>query len=189
MKKVVNSVLILAIAVGTMAFTATVKKKVNPAKSTIQWKGEKVLGEHFGTIKLQEGYLEMDGDALTGGMFVVDMTTITVTDLEGESKGKLEGHLKSDDFFGIENHPSATLVINKASAMDNGYKVTGNITIKGTTEPVSFNLMMNDNDTATAKLVIDRTKFGIRYGSGSFFDNLGDKAISDNFELDVTLAF
>jgi polyisoprenoid-binding protein YceI len=188
MKKVVNSVLILAVAFGAMAFTTPIKKKINAAQSSIEWKGEKVTGSHNGTIKLKEGYLEMDGDALTGGMFVVDMTTIEVTDLEGNSKGKLEGHLRSDDFFGIKNHPTATLVVTSATPAKNGYKVEGKITIKGTTEPITFNLVKN-GDTATAKLVIDRTKFGIRYGSGSFFDNLGDKTIYDDFELDVKLAF
>ena len=189
MKKVVNSVLILAVVFGTVAFTTPVKKKINTDQSTIKWKGEKVLGEHHGTIKLQEGFLEMNGDALTGGKFVVDMTSITVTDLEGGSKGKLEGHLKSDDFFGVKNHPTATLIVTSGTPVMNGFNVSGNITIKGITEPVTFDLMNNDDATATAKLVIDRTKFGIRYGSGSFFDNLGDKTISDDFELDVVLAF
>ncbi|NNF30224.1 MAG: YceI family protein [Flavobacteriaceae bacterium] len=188
MKKVVNSVLILAVAFGSMAFTTPVKKKINPAESTIKWKGEKVLGSHHGTIALKEGFLEMDGDKITGGRFVVDMTSIENNDLEGGSKGKLEGHLKSDDFFGVKSHPTATLEITSATAAKNGYDITGNITIKGITESISFNLVKNGN-TATAKLAIDRTKFGIRYGSGSFFDNLGDKTISDNFELDVKLAF
>ncbi len=189
MKKVVNSVLVIAVAFGAMAFTTPVKKKINASQSTIEWKGEKVTGSHTGTISLKEGYLEMDDDALTGGMFVVDMTTINVTDLEGASKGKLEGHLKSDDFFGIENHPTATLEVISGTATKDGFKVSGNITIKGTTEPITFNLVKNGDSGATAKLVIDRTKFGIRYGSGSFFDNLGDKTISDDFELEVKLVF
>jgi len=188
MKKVVNSVLILVVALGSMAFTTPVKKKINTAQSTIEWKGEKVLGSHNGTIMLKEGYLEMDGDKITGGRFVVDMTTIVNNDLEGGSKGKLEGHLKSDDFFGVKTYPTATLEITSATNGKVGYDITGNITIKGVTEQISFNLV-NNGETATAKLVIDRTKFGIRYGSGSFFDNLGDKTISDDFELDVTLAF
>ena len=189
MKKVVNSVLILAIALGTMAFTTPVKKKVNITKSSINWKGEKVLGAHYGTIKFQEGWIEMNDEGITSGNFVVDMTSMVVTDLEGESKGKLEGHLKSDDFFGVKNHPTASLKINSSTKIKNGYKVKGDITIKGTTEPISFKLVKNSDNTHSAKLVINRTKFGIRYGSGSFFDNLGDKTINDNFELDVKLAF
>ncbi len=189
MKKVVNSVLILAISAGTMSFTTPVKKKIDTNKSTINWKGEKVVGTHYGTLNFQEGWLEMSGDGITGGKFVVDMTSIVVTDLKGGSKGKLEGHLKSDDFFGVENHPVATLEIKSASKNSNGYAVKGDITIKGTTEPVTFDLVANEDGSHSAKLVIDRTKFGIRYGSGSFFDNLGDKTINDNFELEAKLVF
>ncbi|MEL6812584.1 MAG: YceI family protein, partial [Bacteroidota bacterium] len=139
-------------------------------------------------IDLKDGYLEMDGEQLIGGTFVVDMTTINVTDLEGEYKTKLEGHLKSDDFFGIANHPTATLVITKAKKDGNTHDVSGNITIKGTTKPVNFELEMGETGAA-ASLKIDRTEFGLRYGSGSFTDNLGDNAISDNFTLDVNLKF
>ncbi|MCW5520729.1 YceI family protein [Aureitalea sp. L0-47] len=187
MKKVVNSALILVIALGAMAFTTPVKKKVNVSKSTINWKGEKVLGTHHGTLKFKEGWIEMDDNGISGGKFVVDMTSLVVTDLEGGSKGKLEGHLKSDDFFGVNDHPTATLMITSASKIDSGYKVKGDITIKGTTEPVSFMLMDNGDNTHSAKLVIDRTKFGIRYGSGSFFDDLGDKTINDEFELEAKI--
>ena len=189
MKKVVNSVLILALAFGAMAFTTPVKKKVDTSKSSIKWKGEKVTGTHYGTLKFQEGWLEMNDNGISGGEFVVDMTTIEVTDLKGESKGKLEGHLKSDDFFGVKNYPTATLKITSATKADNGFAVKGNITIKKNTEPISFNLMDNGDGTHSAKLVIDRSKFDVRYGSGSFFDNLGDKTIYDDFELDVLIAF
>lgn len=189
MKNLEKSVLIIAIAIGSMAFTTPVKKSINPEKSSIDWKGEKVLGTHTGTISLQEGHLEMDANGITGGKFIVDMNTITVTDLEGGSKGKLEGHLKSDDFFGVKNYPTASLVINSAKKTDYGYDVSANITIKGITEPISFVLNEHEDGTMTTKLVIDRTKFDVRYGSGSFFDNLGDKTISDDFKLDVKLAF
>ncbi|MFC7356824.1 YceI family protein [Jejudonia soesokkakensis] len=189
MKTIFKSVLILTVAVGATAFTTTMKKTINVETSTITWKGKKVLGSHTGTINLQEGYLEMDGDQLTGGMFVVDMTSINVTDLKaGEGKEKLEGHLKSDDFFGVENFPTATLVINSATKNADGYIVNGDITIKGTTLPIEFDLDMGADFAATS-LKIDRTKFNVRYGSGSFFDNLGDNTIADNFELDVTLKF
>ena len=187
-KNVLKSVLILAVAAGTAAFTSTMEKKINIEESTIEWKGKKVLGSHTGTINLQDGHLEMEGDQLTGGTFTVDMTSITVTDLEGESKGKLEGHLKSDDFFGVENHPTSTLEITSASNKGNVYDVTANLTIKGKTEPVTFELIMGES-AATTTLKIDRTKYGVRYGSGSFFDSLGDNTISDTFTLDVTLKF
>lgn len=189
MKKTVNSTLILAIAFGSMAFTTPVKKEINSAKSSIEWKGEKVLGAHTGTIDLKEGYLEMDASGITGGKFVVDMTSIIVTDLEGGSKGKLEGHLKSDDFFGVKSYPTATLEITSATKTVSGYDVSANITIKGVTEPVTFVLNNNEDGSMSTDLVLDRTKFGVRYGSGSFFDNLGDNTISDEFKLKVKLAF
>jgi polyisoprenoid-binding protein YceI len=186
--KTMKTLLIIAVVLTASAFTTPIKKKIDINKSSITWTGKKILGSHNGTIALTEGYLEMDGENLIGGMFVVDMTSIDVTDLEGESKGKLEGHLKSDDFFGIANHPTATLVINDATKDGNTYTVNGDITIKGTTEAVNFELEMGESAAITS-LKIDRTKFGIRYGSGSFSDDLGDKAISDKFTLDVTLKF
>ena len=187
-KNVIKSVLILAVAAGTASFTSTMEKKINIEESTIEWKGKKVLGSHTGTINLQDGHLEMEGDQLTGGQFTVDMTSITVTDLKGEDKAKLEGHLKSDDFFGVDNYATSKLVINSATKNGNTYAVNGDITIKGKTEPITFDLVMGES-AATTNFKIDRTKFGVRYGSGSFFDNLGDNTISNDFTLDVTLKF
>jgi len=187
-KKVFKSLLILAVAAGSAAFTSTMEKKINITESSIEWKGKKVLGSHNGTINLKDGHLEMEGDQLKGGEFTVDMTSITVNDLSGEDKGKLEGHLKSDDFFGVNDHPTAKLVINSATKNGNTHNVKGDLTIKGTTEPISFDLVMGEN-SATTSFKIDRTKYGARYGSGSFFDNLGDNTISDNFTLDVNLKF
>lgn len=186
--KTIKSLAIIAVVLTASAFTTPTKKKIDIAESKIEWKGKKILGSHTGTIQLKEGYLEMDSDQLVGGMFVVDMTTITVTDLEGENKRKLETHLKSDEFFGIANHPTATLVINSATKNGNSYDVQANITIKGTTQPIEFELEMGKSGAQTS-FKIDRTKFGVRYGSGSFADNLGDNAISDKFTLDVLLKF
>ena len=187
--KLLKSVLVIAVVLTASAFTTPIKKTINASESSIVWTGKKILGSHTGTIKLQEGYLEMDNDQLTGGMFVVDMTSIAVTDLEaGKGKEKLEGHLKSADFFGIDAHPTATLTITKATKNGNTYDVSANLTIKGTTEAINFELEMGSS-AAIASLKVDRTKFGIRYGSGSFSDDLGDKAISDKFLLDVNLKF
>jgi polyisoprenoid-binding protein YceI len=186
--RILKSLLIITTIFTVSAFTTPIKKNIDITESQIIWKGKKILGSQTGTINLKEGYLEMEDDLLTGGKFVVDMTSITVTDLEGEYKGKLERHLKSDDFFGIENHPTATLIINKATKKGNTYDLSGDITIKGITQAINFELEMGVT-AATANLKIDRTKFGIRYGSGSFSDDLGDKAISDKFTLDVNLKF
>ncbi|MCB7481065.1 YceI family protein [Christiangramia sediminis] len=176
------------IVLTTLAFTDN-KKEVDVEASSVEWTGEKVTGSHNGTINLESGHLMMEDDKIVGGEFVMDMSTITVTDLTGENKGKLEGHLKSEDFFGVEKHPTAKLVITSAAAKGNGkYGIVGDLTIKNETHPITFDLEMN-RDSASTQLTIDRSKYNVRYGSGSFFDNLGDKTIYDNFELDVNLKF
>lgn len=188
MKTIIKSLLILAVIITASAFTNPIKKKIEVKESTIVWTGKKIMGSHTGTINLTEGYLELEGDQLIGGKFIVDMTSLVDTDLEGESKGKLEGHLKSDDFFGVATYPTATLVINSATNKGNVYKVLGEMTIKGITNPITFELILGTSAARTT-LLIDRTEYNVRYGSGSFFDGLGDKTISDNFELDVKLKF
>ncbi len=191
MKKTIVSIALAAI----FGFTATAstpiekeKKEVKVSESTVTWKGYKVTGSHEGTIDLKSGYLEMDGDKLIGGQFVVDMTSISNSDLDGDSKGKLEGHLKSDDFFGVANHPTAKLVFTSVEPMNkNSYTVTGNLTIKETTKPITLVVSVYENK-ATATMKVDRAEYDVRYGSGSFFDNLGDKTIYDEFDLVVDLA-
>jgi len=116
------------------------------------------------------------------------MTSIKVTDMEGEYADKLAGHLKADDFFGTDKHPTATLKFTKVGGHGSHYHVTADLTIKGITSPVKFEMNVGDN-AATTKLKIDRTKYGIKYGSASFFDDLKDKAISDEFDIDVALKF
>lgn len=182
------------IAVALVAFVsvtslAQVSKKVDAAKSSINWVGKKVTGEHSGNITLKEGTLIFKGKKVVGGNFTVDMTTINTTDLEGKGKASLDGHLKSDDFFGTEKFPTATLVIKSIGEKTaNVYSVTADLTIKGKTEPVKFELNVAGN-TASAALKVNRTKYDIKYGSGSFFSDLGDKTISDDFDLNVKLAF
>ncbi|MFD1096657.1 YceI family protein [Salegentibacter chungangensis] len=187
-KNLLKGAVASAIVLATVAFT-NVKKQIDVKSSEVTWTGEKVTGSHEGTIEFKDGYLSVDDDKILGGEFIIDMTSINVTDLEGDNKAKLEGHLKSDDFFGVANHPTSKLVITSASKKSgNTYGVVGDLTIKGKTNPVTFDLVW-DGDTATADLSIDRTKYDVRYGSGSFFDNLGDKTIYDNFDLEVELKF
>ncbi|WP_442844780.1 YceI family protein [Leeuwenhoekiella sp. H156] len=186
--KTVKSILILAVAVGTASFTTkAIMEKVSVKTSSITWTGKKVTGKHVGTIDLKDGFFTMEGDNITGGEFHIDMTSIECTDLSGDSKGQLEGHLKSDDFFGVDNYPTAKLVITNAVKKGNTYKVTGDLTIKKTTEPVTFELERAGSNFSTV-LTIDRSKYDVRYGSGSFFDNLGDKTIYDDFTLDINLS-
>lgn len=179
MKKLFFVILSLSLTISGFSQTKKVKS------STITWVGKKVTGSHDGTVKLQSGQLTFNKGKLTGGVFVIDMKSIVVTDLDGEYKTKLENHLKSDDFFGVEKHPTARLVFRKIKAVGkNQFDVTANLTIKGVTKPISFRLNMDGNKAST-KLDINRTEYNIRYGSGKFFDNLGDKMIYDNFEVNV----
>lgn len=187
MKNLKTIAIVLFVAVSTIATAQS--KKVDASKSTITWIGKKVTGQHNGTVALKEGTLIFKGKKLTGGNFTVDMTSLTSTDLTGEYLGKLNGHLKSEDFFGTEKYPTSKLVFKKIATKANGlYTVTADLTIKDVTAPVTFDITVKEN-TATSTLKIDRTKYGIKYGSGSFFDNLGDKTISDEFELTVNLQF
>ncbi len=186
-----NLALATLVAFFTFSFTTlkAAKKDIKTTNSTVVWKGYKVTGAHQGTIALKSGSLEFDGEKLTGGSFVMDMVSIENTDMEGEYKGKLEGHLKSDDFFGVANHPTATLNFKKVKMTGkNSYKVTANLTIKGITNTVQFDLSVYGNK-ANASLKIDRTEFDVRYGSTSFFDGLKDKAIYDEFDLIADLEF
>ena len=186
-----KTVIAAIIAFATFSFTdiEIEKKDVKVDQSKIVWKGYKVTGSHEGTIALKSGSLSFEEDKLVGGEFVVDMTTLASTDLEGDYKGKLEGHLKSNDFFGVENYPTATLVFNDVKATGkNAYEVTGDLTIKGKTNPITFVISIYGSK-ATASLKIDRSKYDVRYGSASFFDGLKDKVIYDEFDLVVDLEF
>lgn len=190
-----RTILTLALAVFTTGITQATepveveKKEVKTKESTVAWKAYKVTGSHNGTVTLKSGTLMFDNGELTGGEFAVDMTTLISTDLEGGSKYKLEGHLKSDDFFGVESHPTSTLVFtNVKPSGKNSYEVTGDLTIKGITKPVTFDVSIYGSK-ATATMKVDRTRYDVKYGSGSFFDNLGDKTIYDEFDLVVDLEF
>jgi polyisoprenoid-binding protein YceI len=188
MKNLKAIAITLLVTLGTLSVSAQ-SKKVDAAGSKVEWLGKKVAGQHNGTVNLKDGTLVFKKGKLAGGTFTVDMTSLTSTDLTGEYLGKLNGHLKSEDFFGTEKFPTATLVFKKIGVKSAGiYTVTGDLTIKGTTKPITFDLATTAT-TATTKLNVDRTKYDIKYGSKTFFESIGDKAIEDNFELTVNLKF
>lgn len=176
---------VLALTLTTSVFAGT--QKVDTAKSTVKWLGKKVTGEHSGTIGIKEGALEVNGGKVTGGKVVIDMNSIADTDLtDANWNAKLVGHLKSDDFFGVATYPTAELVITKVD----GNNFSGNLTIKGVTNPASFTATPSKEGKSTTykgTLTIDRSKYNVKYGSKSFFENLGDKVIYDEFTLDFSL--
>ena len=160
---------------------------IKVSENSIHWLGKKITGQHEGNINLLSGSLIMENGLLTGGHFIVDMNSIASTDLKGKSAKKLEGSLKSEEWFDAENHPQAKLVFTSVVSQDGGlYNVTGDFTIKGKTNLATFELQVN-NLEATAKVIIDRTLFNILNGSNSFFSNLKDKMVNNYFEIDVSL--
>jgi polyisoprenoid-binding protein YceI len=165
---------------------------VDTKSSTVVWGAKKVTGTHAGTVPLTSGSLIVDNDKLKGGNFVIDVKSLVVTDVtDKDMNGKLTGHLKSDDFFSVEKHPQAKLVISSVKPKGgNAYDVTGKLTIKGITEDVTFPATVKADSkkiTASAKVTVDRTKYDIKFRSANFFENLGDKAIDNDFTLDVNL--
>lgn len=186
--KNLKTIALAFVAFATLSVSAQTKK-IDAKTSTIEWVGKKVTGQHNGTVNFKDGSLVFKGKKLAGGTFTVDMPTLTATDLTGEYLGKLNGHLKSEDFFGTEKFPTATLVFKKIGVKSaNVYAVSADLTIKGITKPVAFDITVNGN-TATTTFNVDRTKYDIKYNSKSFFESIGDKAIYDEFELKVNLKF
>jgi len=171
--------------------------QVDNANSQVKWTGEKILGKHYGTINIKVGSLMMKNNKMTG-VFDIDMNTIVSEDLKGDkaSFDKLIGHLKSDDFFSVAKNPTATFNLRKADKYNPrkgenfNYMLTGDLTIKGITNEIRFPAKIELNDKnliANADFTIDRTKWNVRYGSGSFFDNLGDKAIYDDIKFELLI--
>ncbi len=181
--------LALVVVLSTVSVSAQVKK-IDAAKSAVNWLAKKVTGQHNGTVNLKDGVLVFNkAKKLIGGTFTTDMTSMTATDLTGEYLGKLNGHLKSEDFFNTAKFTTATLVFKTVTAKGaDAYTVTGDLTIKGITKLVTFELATTAN-SATTKFMVDRTKYDIKYGSKSFFESIGDKAIDNEFELAVALKF
>lgn len=177
---------------GTHTAARVAVYEVDNQQSKLSWTAKKVTGAHTGNISVASGQLELDKNVLKGGSFNLDTRSITVTDVTNpDANGKLTGHLKSDDFFSVEKHPTASFVITGATPKGgSNYDVSGKLTIKGITNTISFPAEVAvDGGKATAKatIKIDRTKFDIKYRSTNFFENLGDKAIYDEFTIDVVL--
>jgi len=185
--KTAKTILSLVLVLFTSSLFAQVAN-VKVEKSVIKWEGKKIGGAHDGNIKLKEGQLKIEGNKIVSGTFVMDMNSITNSDIESEDyKNKLIGHLKSDDFFGVANFPTSKLVVKESTAFKDGKAtVKGDLTIKEKTHPIEF-VVTKDGNTYSTVLTVDRAKYDVRYGSKSFFDDLGDKVIYDEFTLDVKL--
>ena len=161
--------------------------------SKVAWLGTELTTKtHFGSLRAQSGNIKIDKDGGVVGNITIDMQSIIVEDLQGRSKEVLENHLKSDDFFGTNNFPTATLEFMSLNRydIDGGQIFNGNLTIKGITNEVEFSAKLVRQTPllhAVGKLVFDRSKYNVRFRSGSFFDDLGDKLILDDIEVDINL--
>tara|TARA_B100000242_G_scaffold240673_1_gene180747 strand:- start:7713 stop:8231 length:519 start_codon:yes stop_codon:yes gene_type:complete len=169
---------------------------MNVDKSNIKWTGKELTTkEHYGALKFSKANLKYEDEKLVGGEFIVDMTTLDVQDLTGRGKERLEGHLRSDDFFSVDKHNNAYLKItevipaefSRITLDEKSYELVGDLTIKDITHPITFTLKPENNQSFRAELTFDRSKYDVRFRSGSFFENLGDKLILDDIKLEVTL--
>ena len=170
--------------------------QMNVDKSNIKWTGKELTTkEHYGALKFSKANLKYEDEKLDVGEFIVDMTTLDVQDLTGRGKERLEGHLRSDDFFSVDKHNNAYLKItevipaefSRITLDEKSYELVGDLTIIDITHPITFTLKPENNQSFRAELTFDRSKYDVRFRSGSFFENLGDKLILDDIKLEVTL--
>ncbi|MFL1013312.1 YceI family protein [Flavisericum labens] len=167
--------------------------KADLDESTVEWKGFKPTGEHFGTIAIERGSFDVTNGNIVGGSFIIDMKSIVVKDMPADDKMniKLTGHLKSPDFFDVDTHPSAGFTITGIQEVNGKTMLSGNLTIKdiknNITIPVSVSHAGDQLTLESETFTIDRSKWNVKYGSKSFFDNLGDKFINDDIELKVSV--
>jgi len=183
-------ILILAIAFITMSFVNTevlFENNVDVTNSTVHWKGYKPTGSHHGTINLVSGELKMEEGVIKGGSFTVDMPTIK----DADGSAKLEGHLKSPDFFEVEAFPTSTFEITNSSIEDGKTMLTGDLTIKGISKQITFQAVVTETEEAVTltseTFQINRADFNVKYKSKSFFNNLKDKFVNDEFDLQVNI--
>ena len=196
MKKSIAIVLGVLVTASTV-LAGTVKSEktafeIDTKASKVVWNAKKVTGEHTGNVSLNNGKVWVEKNAVVGANVNIDMNSISCTDLtDAEWNKKLVGHLKSDDFFSVEINPTATFEITSVKKGSNGdYTVNGKLSIKGITNEISFPAKVsvaNGTVKANGTAKVDRTKYDIRYGSGKFFEGLGDKMIYDEFEITFDL--
>ena len=178
----------LAVALFLMAFTPAKKTyKTVTEKSTLEWKRHKPTGEHFGTVQISEGMLQTNNGQIVTGNFTMDLKTIKVLDSDSP---RLEKHLKSADFFEVEAFPTAKFVISKSKKVSGKTEITGFLTIKGITKEISFMAQVSENESGqlvleSESLKVNRADYNVKYKSKTFYANLADKFIYDEFEIKV----
>ena len=166
---------------------------VNVDSSTVKWTGKEITTDsHYGTLGLKQGAVEVSTAGIVRGNVVVDMNSIKCLDMSGRGKTKLEGHLRSDDFFGVQSYPEAALSFTSLSAETSGeIHFTGDLTIKNITHPITFSGLLHQTGnsySATIHFSFDRTLYDVKYRSGKYFKDLGDKLILDDIDIVAEIA-
>ncbi|WP_353779478.1 YceI family protein [Winogradskyella sp. 3972H.M.0a.05] len=176
----------------TVAEKSAQKFKVN-TDSSIEWKGFKPTGSHNGTIAVESGVFTLTDGKIQSGTFIIDMNSIVVTDIPAEEEGNasLTGHLKSGDFFNVEQFPNAAFEVTGMETKDGNAMLSGNLKLKDKQNNITFPVTVSEQgdeiSITSEKFTIDRSKWDVKYGSKSFFDDLGDKFINDDIELKINL--
>jgi polyisoprenoid-binding protein YceI len=170
----------------------TTNFKIVSSESSVEWTGRKVTGAHNGTIVIKEGNFILANGKIKEGNVTINTSSIQILDItDPAANAQFAGHLASDDFFSIEKFPTASFAISSVKELsDNTFYLEGNLTIKDITHVVGFDATVENNRNAitiSGKLVIDRTKYDIRFRSGNFFKDLGDTLIYNDFELDFNI--
>jgi polyisoprenoid-binding protein YceI len=168
------------------------KYLADASSSKLEWTGKKLTGEHYGEIKLKAGELTFSKNKLVGGRFEMEMNSITCTDItDAKSNKRLVDHLKSEDFFSVVRYPTSYFVITSVEAKsDIEYNITGNLTVKGKTNPITFPVKLRserNNLLAEATMTFDRSLYDVKFGSQSFYENLGDKLVYDDIDIAIKL--
>jgi len=187
-----STMAILVLASFTSKNPNSDKFKIDVAKSSVKWVGKKMTGSHDGNIKIKMGTIGLDEKKPKNGTVEIDMTSIVCTDItDAETNGQFIGHMKSDDFFSVAKNPTSKLEIKSINFKGkDDYEIVGDLTIKGIKQPITFPAMIKSDGktlTANGKVMVDRTKYDIRFRSGKFFEGLGDKLIYDDFELEFNI--
>lgn len=179
------------------SLSALASTPVDVNQSTVLWFGKKVTGAHDGSLQLKEATVDIEDTLLKGGRFVFDMTSIKVLDIKDERwNKKLENHLKNEDFFAVDEFPEAVFEISQVKPLETleadarNYDVKGDLTIKGITHVVRFQAQVDirkKQSRARGEIIVDRTLYGIKYKSGKFFEDIGDRAIYDDFSISFDL--
>ena len=195
MKKVILVVAVLFVVImnAQVKTTKVTPSMIDGENSSVNWKGFKPTGEHFGAISISKGFLEINQQKLVGGSFVFDMNSIVDLDMpaDNEYNAKLVGHLKSADFFDVAKYPTAKFEITKVIEVDGKLSVSGNLTIKNITKNITFTASLSTKDGVSTftseKFMVNRADYNVKYGSKSFFNDLKDKFINDEFEISFNL--